>query len=102
MKNRSWYLLFLLMWVIPALACSGGSAAIPTATAVATTKPKATATKASAVKATATRASTEAADATATTESNGVTTGQFDSITFSVGILNDEQAIDPLETFPDG
>jgi hypothetical protein len=101
MKNRSWYLLFLLFWVVPALACSGGTAAIPTATAFSTAKPKATATKASTVKATATKASTNT-EATATTAANGATTGEFGAITFSVGILNDEKAIDPLETFPDG
>jgi hypothetical protein len=90
MKNRSWYFFVLLFWLIPALACSGGSAAIPTATSIATTKPKATATQAG------------VAQATATTASNSATTGQFGPITFSVGVLNDETPIDPLNTFPDG
>ena len=100
MKKRAWYFLFLLFWLIPALACSGGSAAIATATSIATTKPKPTATSGAGPKATATRSG--AVKATATTESTGATTGQFGPITFSVGVLNDEKAIDPLNTYPDG
>jgi hypothetical protein len=100
MRNRSWHFLFLLFWLIPALACSGGSAAIATATSIATTKPKATATSSSGPKATATKPSS--AKATATGNTTGATTGQFDPITFSVGVLNDEKAVDPLDKFPDG
>jgi len=85
MKNRSWYFLFLLFWVIPALACSGGSSVVATATAIATTKPKATATSGAKPQGT-----------------SSTSTGKFGPIKFSVGVLNDEQAIDPLTTFPDG
>jgi hypothetical protein len=106
MKNRPWYLFFLLFWLIPALACGGGSPVVPTATSAA--GPKATATSAAAPKATATRASTvkstatAESESTATAESTSATTGQFDPITFSAGVLNDETAVDPLDTYPDG
>lgn len=115
MKNRLWYLSFLLFWLIPALACGGGPARVATATAAprpatatsaagsaatATSgaRPKATATRPRASKATPTTKSTSAT-AEATT---GATTGQLAPITFSVGVLNDSTAVDPLDTFPAG
>ena len=82
MKNRPWHFLLVLLWLIPALACSGGSAAIPTATAAATAKPN--------------------AKATATAGAQTQSPGKFDPITFSIGILNDETPIDPLTKFPEG
>jgi len=100
MKNRPWYLFFLLFWLIPALACNGGSSGIATPAATSTTRPKATNTPGSGPAATATRSS--AVKSTATAAATSATTGQFGPITFSAGVLNDETAVDPLTTYPDG